>query len=97
MKLISKDNYQFGSFPPFTAYAKVWNFDSTEQSDGKYDVKVLVNLFSSQDSAVANDGTSFKQTDCNLNDVAKTNLDADYLTEQALTIDEYSDWTLVTV
>jgi hypothetical protein len=97
MKLISKENYQFGSFPPFTAYGKVWHFDSTEQADGKYNVSVLVNLFSSQDSAVANDGTSFKQTDFKLDGVEKANLNADYLTEQALTTDEYSDWTLVTV
>jgi hypothetical protein len=97
MKLISKDNYQFGGFPTFTAYAKVWNFDSSEQADGKYSVNARVNLFTNQDSAVANDGTSFKQTDFVLTGVAKTNLNADYLTEQALTTDTYSDWTLETV
>jgi len=97
MKLISKEDYQLGNFPTFTAYAKVWHFDSTEQADGKYAVKALINLFNNEDSAKTNDGTSFSQTDFSLENVTEANLNADYLTEQALTTDEYSDWTIVTV
>jgi len=97
MKLISKDNYKFSSFPLFTAYAKVWHFSSVEQKNGNYSVTALVNLFTSEESAASNDGNSFNQTKFFMKDVTEANLNADYLTEQALTTDEYSDWTLVTV
>ena len=97
MKLLQKENYQLSNFPTFTAYAKVWNFDATELDSGKYNVKCLINLFSSQDSAKNNDGTSFKQTDFYLYDVENTNLNADYFTSAALAQEEYGDWTEIDV
>lgn len=96
MKLLSKENYTWNGFT-FTAYAKVWHFNSTEQADGKYSVSYKVDIFNNEESAKTNDGTNISQQDFSLKDVAKTNLNAEYLTEQALNTDEFSDWTLVTV
>jgi hypothetical protein len=95
MKLLTKENYEWNGFN-FTAYAKVWHFESTETADGKYNVNYKVDIFNNQTSATTNDGTNISQTDYKLEGVAKTNLNADYLTEQALNEEEFSEWTLTT-
>ena len=94
MKLIKKENHEWSGFE-FTAYAKCWVFNATEEEDGTYSAQASISLFNSQSGAEANDGTSFQQVSISMDGLTAEQVDADYLTEAALQDDRFDGWSAV--